>query len=97
MKFRNVQYKTSHVNNLKSNTNARFKKMKKASKLMKHHPEERLKYAKNVMSWYDEWKQIIFSDEKKFKLDGPDGYKHYFYNMRKHRKNASDDRWKADQ
>ncbi|GBL89058.1 hypothetical protein AVEN_255199-1 [Araneus ventricosus] len=70
--------------------------MKKTPKLLKHHREERLKYAKNGMSWNDEWKQIFF-DEKKFDLDGPDGYKHYWYDLRKNRKNASYNKWKEDQ
>lgn len=78
--------KTSHVTvwkSLKLNINTKFMKLKKKPKLLKCHREERLKWAKNVMSWNDEWKQIIFSDEKKFNLDGPDGYKHYWHDLRK--------------
>lgn len=43
--------------------------MKKKSALLKHHQEERLQWAKNVMSLDDEWKQIIiFPDTKKYLL-----------------------------
>ena len=34
------------------------------------------------MSWTTEWSNVIFSDEKKFNLDEPDGYSYYWHDIR---------------
>ena len=60
-----------------------FSKMKRTPKLKPVHIENRLNWAKTHMSWTEEWHKIIFSDEKKFNLDGPDGLKYYWHDLRK--------------
>nr|XP_043069532.1 uncharacterized protein LOC108120241 isoform X2 [Drosophila bipectinata] len=58
-------------------------KIKKKPPLNDARKSARLQFAKAHMTWNKEWKTVIFSDEKKFNLDGPDGYNYYFHDLRK--------------
>lgn len=41
--------------------------------LIDRHKSAHLQWAKEHVNWTKEWDQVIFTDEKKFNLDGPNG------------------------
>jgi hypothetical protein len=75
--------KTTVWRQLKDNRNFEYRKRKVRPRLTPVHIECRLQWAKNHFSWSNEWRRVIFSDEKKFNLDGPDGYQYYWHDIRK--------------
>ena len=53
----------------------RVKKIKKTQLLNLSHTEKRLRFAEQHVTWpAEQWRNVIFTDEKKFNLIGNDGY-----------------------
>lgn len=69
---------------LQQNKNLRWEKSGKEPKLTPRHIEDRLVWSK-FYSMYNQhqWARVVFSDEKRFCPDGPDGYKYYWRDLRK--------------
>jgi transposase len=61
----------------------KYQKKKSSPPLANKHKENRLKWARKYMTWNQEWHNIVWSDEKRFNLDGPDGYSYYWHDLRK--------------
>lgn len=72
-------------NVLEKNPKVRYAKMMSRPPLSKRHKELRVDFAKKYISMGAEWENIVFSDEKKFNLDGPDGYRYFWYDIRQNK------------
>jgi transposase len=69
---------------LATNPNFKYTKRKACPKITERHRVNRVKWATEHVTWdRQKWNTVIFSDEKKFNLDGPDGLQYYWHDLRK--------------
>ncbi|OXA38649.1 Transposable element Tc3 transposase [Folsomia candida] len=68
---------------LTNNTDLEWRKNLTQPPLTQCHKDARLEFARKYMSWDKEWQKVIFTDEKKLNLDGPDGYSYYWHHLKK--------------
>jgi hypothetical protein len=56
-----------------------YKKKKRQPRLTIVHKKGRVSWVKEQVTWKNQWKQVVFIDEKKFNLDRPDGAAYYWH------------------
>lgn len=72
---------------LHEDVNLKYQSRLAKPKLLPRHKTARINFAEKYKFFNEEWYHIIFSDEKKFNMDGPDGCQKYWRDLREPRQN----------
>lgn len=75
--------KSTVVRALNNSEIFKYKKRSCAPKLSEDHKNARVQFSKKMLRAHQNWHRIVFTDEKKFNLDGPDGWQYYWHDLRK--------------
>jgi hypothetical protein len=67
---------------IKSSKLLGYEKMLKKPKLTQVQKQTRWDFAREHITWIYQWHFVVFSDEKRFNLDGPDGCTLYWQDLR---------------
>ena len=71
---------------LSDSEHLKYSKLISKPPLTQDHKLQRLDFSKLHLTWNRNWDDVIFSDEKKFNLDVPDGFQYYWHDLRKDKK-----------
>ncbi|XP_075169429.1 uncharacterized protein LOC142241530 [Haematobia irritans] len=81
---------SSNGSSSRGSTVSGAKKLKVEPVLSQFHQTERLTFANSHVNWTENhWRRVVFQDERKFNLDGPDGFSYYFHDLRNYERTLS--------